>query len=674
MTEESSEDWLPPGWTVEVRVRKHGKRDKYYFAPSSGLRFNSRAEVSRYLNTQEVCNSKPEQKIQDTQEVCNTKPEQKIKDTQEVCNPKPEQKIKDTLKRSAKNVVVEKAIAEGLPPGWIKEIRVTKKGHKIRRDPFYTDPVSGYIFHSMKDALRYVETGELGRLASKPKDNGSTDVELEDDNIASLAVAKKQKSALSSTREEIICDQSSKWDVMVKDEPMLKPSCTEKCVPLSEHTSDQCRLDTDLNSSNLPETKVSEQIEGKNDSAKSVFVSAPAVELHPANQSLKSKETMHENEKTQLDMRKSKSKKEYNLPRRASKRLAGLDIDPTPELKTSRARRFGKQPGEAGASTPPSSSPGSLAHWASLEPAQLEAGMEAESKFDSSKNTKVLVESINCKHTSADMTTPGGHAGKIQEENKDEKKPKSSVVLPVENLSISEELSGRIGKGNEENEKPDIPVDLPSMDLWSDPCIQFAIKTLTGEGIDRPKSTELSSVSNNSQLATGDLATSASPDKTKMEETENKGDKKQGCSVVLPVPEEHARKVENNYRDYEKPGSPLNMAFSDSWMDPCIEFAVKTLTGAIPVDCVLDIQDSFHSQQSSSQTQASSGLTSSTVGYNKFCQTDFLGKKIDTLEMPNYRHQALVEPVLPQTGNVSLQNSATTVLRRQSEGRGDRCQ
>jgi hypothetical protein len=36
----------------------------------------------------------------------------------------------------------------------------------------------------MKDALRYLETGELGRLASKPKDNGSTDMELEDDNIA----------------------------------------------------------------------------------------------------------------------------------------------------------------------------------------------------------------------------------------------------------------------------------------------------------------------------------------------------------------------------------------------------------------------------------------------------------------------------------------------------------
>lgn len=26
-------------------------------------------------------------------------------------------------------------MAEGLPPGWIKEVRVTKKGHKIRKDP-----------------------------------------------------------------------------------------------------------------------------------------------------------------------------------------------------------------------------------------------------------------------------------------------------------------------------------------------------------------------------------------------------------------------------------------------------------------------------------------------------------------------------------------------------------
>lgn len=34
----------------------------------------------------------------------------------------------------------------------------------------------------MKDAVRYVETGEIGRLAYKPKDDGNQDEEdLEDD-------------------------------------------------------------------------------------------------------------------------------------------------------------------------------------------------------------------------------------------------------------------------------------------------------------------------------------------------------------------------------------------------------------------------------------------------------------------------------------------------------------
>ena len=36
----------------------------------------------------------------------------------------------------------------------------------------------------MKDVLRYLETGNLGRLAYKPKDKESIEVELEDDNIS----------------------------------------------------------------------------------------------------------------------------------------------------------------------------------------------------------------------------------------------------------------------------------------------------------------------------------------------------------------------------------------------------------------------------------------------------------------------------------------------------------
>lgn len=42
----------------------------------------------------------------------------------------------------------------------------------------------------MKDAVRYVETGEIGRLAYKPKDDGNQDEDLEDDkdNVSLLII------------------------------------------------------------------------------------------------------------------------------------------------------------------------------------------------------------------------------------------------------------------------------------------------------------------------------------------------------------------------------------------------------------------------------------------------------------------------------------------------------
>lgn len=34
---------------------------------------------------------------------------------------------------------------------------------------YYTDPASGYVFRSQRDALRYLETGETSVCAIKPK-------------------------------------------------------------------------------------------------------------------------------------------------------------------------------------------------------------------------------------------------------------------------------------------------------------------------------------------------------------------------------------------------------------------------------------------------------------------------------------------------------------------------
>ncbi|XP_047316125.1 methyl-CpG-binding domain-containing protein 13-like [Impatiens glandulifera] len=47
-------DFLPEGWTVEVKVRKNGKKDKYYIDPLKGYIFQSRKDVLRYCENGEL--------------------------------------------------------------------------------------------------------------------------------------------------------------------------------------------------------------------------------------------------------------------------------------------------------------------------------------------------------------------------------------------------------------------------------------------------------------------------------------------------------------------------------------------------------------------------------------------------------------------------------------------
>ncbi|PON66423.1 Methyl-CpG DNA binding [Trema orientale] len=168
MAESKSEDWLPPGWTVKVKVRDNGRKDKYYYAPSNGPTFNSRVEVSRYLGT--ALNN----------------------------HHQPKEKNKGTLKQAEKVVLVEKVKAEGLPPGWIKEIRITKRANTIRRDLSYIDPISKTAFRSMKAVYHYLETEELEMAAQKSK--GSRDKDLED-NKTFVSVLKLGYSRLTCSRD-----------------------------------------------------------------------------------------------------------------------------------------------------------------------------------------------------------------------------------------------------------------------------------------------------------------------------------------------------------------------------------------------------------------------------------------------------------------------------------------
>ncbi|XBI88278.1 hypothetical protein VPH35_026263 [Triticum aestivum] len=130
-------DWLPEGWRLEIRAggENKDKMYKFYIYPPLGIRLFSKEDVLLYLKEMKVSNC-------DTDGQCDTS--------------------------TRDNVLAELILnPSGLPPGWVLEFVYRKAGSngEMRKDPYYTDPVSHYTFRTLKSAVRYVETEELTERA-----------------------------------------------------------------------------------------------------------------------------------------------------------------------------------------------------------------------------------------------------------------------------------------------------------------------------------------------------------------------------------------------------------------------------------------------------------------------------------------------------------------------------
>ncbi|MCE5166329.1 hypothetical protein HAX54_017665, partial [Datura stramonium] len=72
----SSHEWLPPGWIVELKTRKSGSQAgatyKVYVDPSTGNKFYSKPEVSKYLKTMKQNNIAGEGQIHENGEVSSS--------------------------------------------------------------------------------------------------------------------------------------------------------------------------------------------------------------------------------------------------------------------------------------------------------------------------------------------------------------------------------------------------------------------------------------------------------------------------------------------------------------------------------------------------------------------------------------------------------------------------
>ncbi|PON66424.1 Methyl-CpG-binding domain-containing protein [Trema orientale] len=427
-------------------------------------------------------------------------------------------------------------------------------------------------------------------------------------------------------------------------------------------------MGTELSNSYQQEAKVSEQKGEEADSSQMTCVLVHADnEVPPANKSLEDGLISPGSAKAKPGSSKSKKKKVLELPRRASKRLAGLEVDPVPELKPrTRARRdAGKQSGNGVAGTDEGSSYGNSAQGACQQPSQLEIKLGIKCTAETSNITELSRQSNKIKHFSDNLVKSETRIGKVETitncgENQ------GCHVLSLENQNSLCERRENVETDDKADMKLGGPLDLPLGELLTDPCIAFAIKTLTGINFDSSECSEVLPGSISSEYSSANMATEIFK-----VETDNNVDRKQGCSPVLssgslPVPEELS---EANTRVDEKSKSPFVLPFEGSWQDPCIEFAIKTLTEDIPVNYDPSIQHYFQQQLSSARTGGSDDTSMTSVAINNFCQTEYSCQRFSEVEKPGLTQQHEAMPAFPHSRTVSVQNSRLSVRNQHGNER-----
>ncbi|KAL5551745.1 hypothetical protein UlMin_001921 [Ulmus minor] len=518
-------EWLPRDWRVEQKFRKSGvhagKDYKCYIDPLNKYKFYSRPEVLQHLKT---VGSKS----------CISENVKTVKN-------KSLESEKKTSQRSADKVVVESPEVKDLPSGWTKEIRIRKCSNEIiKKDPYYTDPVSGYIFRSKKDALRYVETGEIGRLAIKPKNSCAIVQDLVNNGSTSSSAAKRQKLKHPASRQQIFAgktnseksglelsetegskisrkrvfpeakvasaskdetvqgkhslgnavqgctetkeNSASNKSTQLKPEgskqtrnksspvsnavvsrksqringPVLSPEiqkCAERKESSAPSRSPQLNAEGSESSrdkrSAVSDAELSKESQGKRNVVDNGQVISTASDILQEKSSLPTLMEKSSVGETSVKSRKSKNKTLFTSPRRSSKRLAGVEPDELVKLKS------GEQTSIAAVRN------------SSKAEAKEDAGLISDGLADGALGPSGVGPEIELTcHASVDTSMT------LQED------PSNKSAVPFEDQVAPVELQQKLKTEKVDDDKAEPQL---SFLFGSDPCLEFAFKTLTGE-------------------------------------------------------------------------------------------------------------------------------------------------------------------------------------------------
>lgn len=672
-------EWLPDGWNVDFRTRRSGANMghgyKCYINPS-GNKFYSKPEVLRYLETvnSNSCTSNKE-------EIC------KGNDAIEKFTAKdlPPGLITEIKIRKGSNGnridldVIEKSSAEDLPPGWITEAKVRKGGNGNRKDLFYVDPASGYVFRSKKDALRYLKSGDINTCVLKPFKRHIED----EDKITPSSTGKKQKVKHSATKRQLFVDANDlkkgqvvtdSSGMMVAPVPLSEPLVTnqslENAVP---HTPEMKKTsDPDDVQEKNRVVHVLEHASKKNHGNRSLFKTKESNVARRVSRRLSGAEpdqlTNVDNEQTlqvsKRNLRKSRSDLDTDLTNKSFQQLNGvLEIEPSHKMQGEVLLNSDKSSNKKEQQILCRTSK----RLAGFEP-ELNGSISNERAPEYSKKSKGKATATFQQSDGRPIMELADHASiNGESSNKGRKFPETRPITCDQLKKFDDEEMN-----NDEKSEPE--QSLAFHYSWSDPCLEFAIQTVTSalpaedsvgnlparvsetdmfaknklvEGISGSSSAKNSSVNskksknkkeltrprrlskrlagnepeilptekaieyaarkscNEKPAATAILINEVSGHlhareesklivqesdrlKTLCGESSSKSEKSYDTQTVTDE-QLQAANVDDNKSDPQFP-SP----FGDSWSDPCLEFAIKTLTGSLPVEApaaILPVMD-----------------------------------------------------------------------------------
>ncbi|KAI0509985.1 hypothetical protein KFK09_010585 [Dendrobium nobile] len=555
--EDSPPEWLPNGWTVEVRNTRRGKY-RCYRSPVSGCTFKSKEEVLHHLSG--------EKHGDDASRRASCSNESNKQHVEE---------MKESL--------------EWLPSGWILEIKTRKSGKTTGKQyKCYFEPISGDRFYSKVEVLRFLSSRKFHEGTSDEKkhlDRNSTDkviahIEYSPDGLPHGWI---KETKFSEANGSLTKNPSSASAKKLKSKPIgKKHHRTEEILSNGELSvtatfSDRLLLP--------PFSHENVEVKPEEQNAQESATLSPPCSLNPSERTPKNgrmpmtkctRKSNISNEKTTVEIEENIKLEE----------VTKKPVDPLDQTVVD-TQFDGKE----------------LAKHAEDE-VNPGRGSKRESVSNSKENSKeedkvmLQVENVTVKFplTSNEKSKDllGEEMELIMANQKASAKKEDFWDPRNKNLSeLEKELPVVVGnpstpdlvkpKHGSRKAKAVNAISSPRRFSRRLACVEADLAADVDMGGERPRESK----SKNTR-------TEESP---KMQKSmEGKATKTMECLQRKNTMENGAAAVMNQATS-NWPDFPSTSPFGDSWLDPCLEFAFKTLTGDLPVlDDAIAIQEYFQQQ------------------------------------------------------------------------------